>query len=121
MGFLKKLSFAAMRVDFSEIHARLDAEMQGLTQEWALKSLGAERLLPLINIADNEKLGATKAVLYAYRFGYLAGKTIAPKNMNAHHEDHNEALKMKIIDIVQSVDETWLLSLILRSIKCVTE
>lgn len=36
-------------------------------------------------------------------------------------QEHNEALKMKIIDIVQSVDETWLLSLILRSIKCITE
>ena len=48
--------------------------MCGLTQEWALDSLGVDRLLPLINIADNEKLGATKAILYAYRFGYLAGK-----------------------------------------------
>ena len=36
-------------------------------------------------------------------------------------QEHKEALKAKIIDIVQSVDEIWLLSLILRSIKCVTE
>ena len=36
-------------------------------------------------------------------------------------EEHREALKAKIVDIVQSVDEIWLLSLILRSIKCVTE
>lgn len=123
MHFLKKLALPhkATPTELKEINMKLSGEMQGLTQEWALKSLGAERLLPLINIADNEKLGATKAVLYAYRFGYLAGKTIAPKNLNVHHEDHNEALKTKIIDIVQSVDETWLLSLILRSIKCVTE
>ncbi len=36
-------------------------------------------------------------------------------------EEHKEALKAKIIDIVQSVDEAWLLSLILRTIKCITE
>jgi hypothetical protein len=33
-----------------------------------------ERLLPLINIADSEDLEKTEAVLYAYRFGYLAGR-----------------------------------------------
>lgn len=74
MGFFKKLPHKATPTELSEIHARLDAEMRGLTQEWALDSLGAERLLPLINIADNEKLGVTKAILYAYRFGYLDGK-----------------------------------------------
>lgn len=36
-------------------------------------------------------------------------------------QEHKEALKAKIIDIVQSVDEIWLLRLMLRSIKCVTE
>lgn len=123
MHFLKKLEKAQMKTptELSEVHAGLDAQMRGFTQKWALDSLGAERLLPLLNIADNEKLGATKAILYAYRFGYLEGKAILPKNLNIHHEEHNEALKEKIIDIVQSIDETWLLSLILRSIKCVTE
>lgn len=110
----------ATHAELSEVHAKLDAQMCGLTREWALESLSVERLLPLINIADNEDLGKTEAVLYAYRFGYLAGKMIVPKNLNAHHEDNNKALKTKIIDIVQSIDETWLLSLILRSIKCVT-
>lgn len=123
MRFLKKLALPhkATPTELSEVHARLDAEMCGFTQKWALDSLGIDRLLPLLNIADNEKLGATKAILYAYRFGYLEGKAILPKNLNIHHEEHNEALKEKIIDIVQSVDETWLLSLILRTIKCVTE
>lgn len=36
-------------------------------------------------------------------------------------EEHNEAMRAKIIDIVQNVDEVWLLSLILRTVKCVTE
>ncbi len=74
MHFLKKLPRKATPAEFSEVHARLDAQMCGLTQEWALDSLGIGKLLPLISIADNEKLGTTKAILYAYRFGYLAGK-----------------------------------------------
>lgn len=74
MGFFKKLPHKATPAELQEIHARLDAEMRGFTQKWALDSLGVERLLPLINIAENEKLGVTKAILYAYRFGYLAGK-----------------------------------------------
>lgn len=74
MRFFKKLPHKATPTELKEINMKLSGEMQGLTQEWALESLGAERLLPLINIADNEKLGVTKAILYAYRFGYLAGK-----------------------------------------------
>ena len=74
MGFFQKLPLKATPAELSEVHARLDAQMCGLTQEWALDSLGVDRLLPLINIADNEKLGVTKAILHAYRFGYLAGK-----------------------------------------------
>ncbi len=50
----------------------LDAEMQGLSQDWALENFGVERLLSLLDLAENEKLGITKAILYAYRFGYLA-------------------------------------------------
>lgn len=72
MLFFKKLPRMATPAELKEIHARLDAEMCGLTQEWALDSLGIENLLPLITIAENDKLGITKAVLYAYRFGYLA-------------------------------------------------
>ena len=34
-------------------------------------------------------------------------------------DEHREALKAKIIDIVESVDDVWLLNLILRSIKCI--
>ena len=74
MRFFKKLPHKATPAELSEVHARLDAQMCGLTQEWALDSLGIDRLLPLVNIADNEKMGKTKAILYAYRFGYLAGK-----------------------------------------------
>lgn len=121
MHFLKKLPHKATPTELSEVHARLDAQMQGLTQEWALDSLGVERLLPLINIADNEKLGVTNAILYSYRIGYLAGKAAVSKNLSAYSKNHKEALKAKIIDIVQSVDEVWLLSLILRTMKCVTE
>lgn len=55
-----------------EINVKLPGEMQGLTQERALESLGIERFLPFVNIADNGKLGVNKAILYAYRFGYLA-------------------------------------------------
>lgn len=76
MHFLKKLALPhkATSTELKEINMKLSGEMQGLTQEWALESLGVERLLPLLNIADHEELGATKAILYAYRFGYLAGK-----------------------------------------------
>lgn len=74
MRFFKKLLRMETPAELSEIHARFDAQMCGFTQEWAFESLGVERLLPLLNIADNEVLGATKAILYAYRFGYLAGK-----------------------------------------------
>lgn len=74
MGFFKKLPHKATTTELKEINMKLSGEMQGLTQKWALDSLGVERLFPLINIADNEKLGATKAILYAYRFGYLDGK-----------------------------------------------
>ena len=85
MGFFKKLPHKATPAELSEVHARLDAQMCGLTQEWALDSLGVERLLPLINIADNEKLGATKAILYAYRFGYLEKE---PKISNTTNEKY---------------------------------
>ncbi len=34
---------------------------------------------------------------------------IVPKNLNAHHEDNNEALKTKIIDIVHQAWERQLL------------
>ena len=76
MHFLKKLPHKATPAELSEVHARLDAQMCGLTQKWALDSLGIDKLLPLINIANNEKLGATKAILYAYRFGYLDRKSV---------------------------------------------
>lgn len=85
MHFLKKLALPhkATPAELQEIHARLDAQMCGFTQKWALESLGVERLLPLLNIADNEELGATKAILYAYRFGYLAKE---PKISNPINE-----------------------------------
>ncbi len=35
-------------------------------------------MLPLLNLAENEKLGITTAILYAYRFGYLAGRKGTP-------------------------------------------
>lgn len=76
MHFLKKLPRMATPAELSEVHTRFDAQMCGFTQEWAFESLGVERLLPLLNIADNEVLGVTKAILYAYRFGYLAGKAV---------------------------------------------
>lgn len=85
MRFFKKLPHKATPTELKEINMKLSGEMQGLTQEWALESLGAERLLPLINIADNEKLGATKAILYAYRFGYLEKE---PKISNTTNEKY---------------------------------
>lgn len=83
MGFFKKLPHKATTTELQEVHAKLDAQTDGLTQEWALESLGIDRLLPLINIADNEKMGKTKAILYAYRFGYLAKE---PKISNPTNE-----------------------------------
>lgn len=83
MGFFKKLPHKATPAELQKIRERLDAQMNGLTQKWALDSLGIEKLLPLLTIADNEKLGATKAILYAYRFGYL---TKEPKISNPTNE-----------------------------------
>lgn len=85
MHFLKKLALPhkATSTELKEINAKLYEEMLGLTREWALDSLGVERLLPLINIADNEKLGKVKSILYAYRFGYLAKE---PKISNPTNE-----------------------------------
>ncbi len=78
MHFFKKLPHMATPTELREIQAKLDAEMQGLTQKWALDSLGIEKYLPLLTIADNEKMGKTKAILYAYRFGYLADRKRSP-------------------------------------------
>lgn len=97
MHFLKKLTRMATPAELSEIHEKFDDEMQGLTQEWALESLGVERLLPLLNLADNEELGKTKAILYAYRFGYLAGK----ENKTANQKD---SWKQSIIEIINKID-----------------
>lgn len=78
MSFFKRkpLPHMATPTELKEVHKRLDAEMQGLTQEWALEALDIDRLLPLIFIADNERLGTTKAVLYAYRYGFLDGRGV---------------------------------------------
>ena len=103
MGFFKKLPHKATPAELSEVHARLDAQMCGLTQEWALDSLGVERLLPLINIADNEKLGTTKAILYAYRFGYLAKE---PKISNPTNERYYNL----IMRALESTEDTSVFS-----------
>lgn len=97
MHFLKKLPHKATPTELSEVHARLDTEMCGFTQKWALDSLGIDRLLPLLNIADNEKLGATKAILYAYRFGYLAGR----ENCDDSRE---RACRRAILDTINKID-----------------
>lgn len=97
MGFFKRLPHKATPTKLSEVHAKLDAQMYGFTQKWALESLGVERLIPLLNIADNEKLGATKAILYAYRFGYLAGRE--------NCDDSREmGCRQAILDIINRID-----------------
>ncbi|MCM1224432.1 MAG: hypothetical protein NC548_59285 [Lachnospiraceae bacterium] len=69
--------------EMQEIHERINKEMQGLTHEWAMESLQIEKLLPLLNIANNDTLGAEKAISYAYRYGYLEGKKdLSDKIMN---------------------------------------
>ena len=99
MRFLKKLALPhkATPTELKEINMKLSGEMQGFTQKWALDSLGIDRLLPLLNIADNEKLGATKAILYAYRFGYLAGK----ENCDDSRE---RACRRAILDTINKID-----------------
>ena len=103
MGFFKKLPHKATPTELEEINVKLTGEMQGLTQEWALDSLGVERLLPLINIADNEKLGTTKAILYAYRFGYLAKE---PKISNPTNERYYNL----IMRALESTEDTSVFS-----------
>lgn len=97
MGFFKRLPHKATPTELSEVHTRLDAQMCGFTHKWALDSLGIDRLLPLLTIADNEKLGATKAILYAYRFGYLAGRE--------NCDDSREmGCRQAILDIINRID-----------------
>ncbi|MCI9128021.1 MAG: hypothetical protein HFG28_12770 [Eubacterium sp.] len=103
MGFFKKLPHKATPTELEEINVKLTGEVQGLTQEWALDSLGVERLLPLINIADNEKLGTTKAILYAYRFGYLAKE---PKISNPTNERYYNL----IMQALESTEDTSVFS-----------
>ena len=103
MGFFKKLPHKATPTELEEINVKLTGEVQGLTQEWALDSLGVERLLPLINIADNEKLGTTKAILYAYRFGYLAKE---PKISNPTNERYYNL----IMHALESTEDTSVFS-----------
>lgn len=97
MGFFKRLPHKATPTELSEVHTRLDAQMCGFTHKWALDSLGIDRLLPLLTIADNEKLGATKAILYAYRFGYLAGK----ENCDDSRE---RDCRQRILGIINQID-----------------
>lgn len=103
MHFLQKLPHKATPTELSEVRARLGAQMNGLTQEWALDSLGIDRLLPLVNIADHEKLGATKAILYAYRFGYLAKE---PKISNPTNERYYNL----IMQALESTEDTSVFS-----------
>lgn len=99
MGFFKKLAMPhkAKPTELKEVHTRLDAQIQELTQEWALDSLGVDRLLPLINIADNEKMGKTKAILYAYRFGYLDGKEKC-------NDSRERECRQKILGTINQID-----------------
>ena len=61
------------------------------------------RMSRKFNIADNEKLGTTKAILYAYRFGYLAKE---PKISNPTNERYYNL----IMRALESTEDTSVFS-----------
>lgn len=60
--------------ELERIRKKFDADTQGMSMEQAMKSMGLNAFLMLLNIADNDAMGKSKAILYAYRLGALSGK-----------------------------------------------
>lgn len=80
MWFKKKPN----RKDLDRITRNFQKRTDGLTNQWALDIMGVESFLPLLTIADYERIGKTRAILISFKLGYLAGKEDALEKIRAY-------------------------------------
>lgn len=62
------------RRDLDRITRNFQKQTEGLTNQWALDTMGIESFLPLLTLADYAKIGKTRAILISFKLGYLAGR-----------------------------------------------
>lgn len=70
MWFKKKPN----RKDLDRITRNFRKRTEGLTNQWALDTMGIESFLPLLTLSDYAKVGKTRAILISFKLGYLAGR-----------------------------------------------
>ena len=70
MWFKKKPN----RKDLDRITRNFQKQTEELTNQWALDTMGVESFLPLLTIADYDRIGKTRAILISFKLGYLAGR-----------------------------------------------
>lgn len=80
MRFKKKPN----RKDLDRITRNFQKRTDGLTNQWALDAMGVESFLPLLTIADYERIGKTRAILISFKLGYLAGKEDTLEKIRAY-------------------------------------
>lgn len=62
------------RTDIDRLTAQYSEQTADMPQEKVLRLLGREKLLNLVHISRYADLGETRAIQFAFAFGYLAGK-----------------------------------------------
>ena len=72
------------RRDLERITNEFQKQTAGLSDQWALDSLGAESFLPLLSLADYAKMGKTRAILISFKLGYMEGKKDILKKIEGH-------------------------------------
>lgn len=72
------------RQDLDRITRNFQKQTNGLTNQWALDTMGIESFLPLLTIADYERIGKTRAILISFKLGYLAGKEDALEKIRVY-------------------------------------
>lgn len=82
MWFKKKPN----RKDLDRITRNFQKQTEGLTNQWALDTMGIESFLPLLTIADYERIGKTRAILISFKLGYLAGREGALERIKGYLE-----------------------------------
>lgn len=60
--------------DIDRLTAQYSAQTAEMPQEKVLRLLGNEKLLNLVHISRYAELGETRAIQFAFAFGYKAGK-----------------------------------------------
>lgn len=72
------------RQDLDRITRNFQKQTNGLTNQWALDTMGIESFLPLLTISDYERIGKTRAILISFKLGYLAGKEDTLEKIRAY-------------------------------------